>query len=172
MKIPWRYREDSVKIPWRYREDTVKIPWRFREDTVKIPRRYSEDTAPARYLHGIFKCIREFWVLSYKWRRRRPKNRGPPGDFEIFLHMKDGSIKRRILAKSMDFYTKSAAKVAEVLWSLWECHQSKDMDFLHRCYEQKYFSVPKKYFFSRPNSKNIFCREFLDFSKVSYSKLQ
>ena len=26
-----------------------------------------------------FRYINGFWVLSYKWRRRRPQNRGPQG---------------------------------------------------------------------------------------------
>ena len=42
---------------------------------------------------------------------------------------------------------------------LWEWHQSKDMDFLHRCYEKNQFK--KK---SRPNSKF-----FVGFRKVSYT---
>ena len=45
------------------------------------------------------------------------------------------------------------------------------MVFLHRSYGQKKNPVPKNYIFSSSNTKNICCREFLGFSKVSYSKI-
>ena len=84
--------------------------------------------------------------------------------------MKTSREKSNRLTFERGSLTLVAAVLRRLIFSACDHHHSKDMLFLHRCYEQLFFSVPKKYIFSRSNLKMLKFPGNLQFASIFYSK--